>query len=216
VRSRRAILFGAITALAFDAALLGCSSDKPKAASVTPTDRDAEPNADATPSKDGGRDANDAADAPVDPVIDAGPCLDDKPAPTDGGAAPVCPTSGTCSAICDRIVDHYKLGVAQVAVTCILKLSSCSIPTDVMACVDGALGRACVDSTSKGYCTPLVKACDPNAGGPGSSIDEAGCESFANGFSSSGRTAFATCLQSKIDVGTCPTEVVACADEIRQ
>lgn len=215
VRSRRAIFLGAITTLSIEAATLGCSSDKPPPASST-TKTDAGPNTDATPSSDSGQDASDANDAAVDQLVNNGTCLDDQPAPTDGGVAPACPSTGTCSAFCAHILDHYKLGVAQVAITCLLKLSSCSTTTDVIACVDAALGQACADPTSKGYCTPLVKACDPNAGGAGSSIDEQGCESFANGFSSSGRTAFTSCLQSKIDVGTCPTEVVTCADEIRQ
>jgi hypothetical protein len=86
----------------------------------------------------------------------------------------------------------------------------------VFTCVDTAAGMACADPTSKGYCGALVKPCDPNAGGAGSNIDEQGCELLTNGMSSSGRSAFAGCLQSKIDAGTCPAEVVNCADEIRQ
>lgn len=222
VRSRRALLLGALAATSIDLALVGCSSDKPQAASST-TSTDAAPNTtDATRSKDGGQDADAAGDAADEEVV-KGSCLDDEPAPTDGGAdggdgsaAPVCPSSGTCSAVCAHILDHYKLGVAQVAITCLLDLPSCSTTTDVLACVDTALGMACADPTSNGYCSALVKACDPNAGGLGSNIDETGCESFANGLSSSGRSAFASCLQSKIDAGTCPAEVVACADEIRQ
>lgn len=221
VRARHAILLGAVATISLDLVMMGCSSDRPPAGGGA-TNTDAAVTPDATQPRDAGQDADGSSDA-ADGQVVSGPCLDDNPAPTDGGtdggadgsAAPVCPP-GPCSVICANIVAHYKLGVAQVAVACLLDLPSCAVPTDVFACVDMALGMACADPTSTGYCTPLVKACDPNAGGPGANIDQAGCESFAHGMSSSGRSAFAGCLQSKIDGGTCPAEVVVCADDIRQ
>jgi hypothetical protein len=217
VRARRAVLVGAIVAAWSSIAVVGCSSDKP-AAGGGGTTAEGGPATDANRSTDGRDDANGEGgldDASVDQFAN-GACLDDRPAKTDAEAGPVCPAAGTCSAACNRILDRYKLGVAQVAITCLLDLPSCANPTDVIACVDTALGAACLDPTSKGYCTPLVKPCDPNAGGPGSAIDQTGCESFANGLSASGRGVFETCVQSKIDAGTCPMEIVACADEIRQ
>jgi hypothetical protein len=170
---------------------------------------------------DGDASAADAADDRQ--LTDDGHCLNDQPAPTidggfDGGegGVPVCPTTGDCAGYCADIVEHYKLGLAQVAVTCVLALPSCANPSDVRTCVDDALLASCKDNASPAYCTPLVKTCDPNAGGPGSNIDEPGCESFANGLSASGRDAFSACIESKVDAGTCASEILACTDQIRQ
>jgi len=181
---------------------------------------------DADALRDGAPDQYSSADAADDRPLfsDDGACLDDKPAPTiDGGftggddaGVPICATTGTCVTYCDDIVAHYKLGVAQVAVTCLRKLPSCSDVVDVSLCVDNALGESCKDMTSPAYCTPLVKPCDPNAGGAGSLIDEPGCESFGNGLNASGRSALSACIQSKIDAGTCPNDVRLCTDQIRQ
>lgn len=216
------MLLGVVATISIDLGMIGCSSDKPPAgSSLTGNDAALNP-IDATSSSDGGQDADGSSDAADEPFVFTG-CLDDKPAPdagvdsgVDASAPPECPASGTCSAICAHIVDHYKLGVAQVAVRCLLALSSCSTTTDVFNCVDTALGMACADPTSKPYCGGLVKPCDPNAGGTGSNISEQGCESFANGLSANGRSAFAGCLQGKIDAGTCAVEVVMCGDDIRQ
>lgn len=216
------MLLGVVATISIDLAMIGCSSDKPPAGSgTTGTDAALNPN-DANTSRDGGRDADGSSDATDEQFVFTG-CLDDKPAPdggteagVDASAPPVCPSSGDCSAICGHIVDHYKLGVAQVAVACLLKLPSCSVMTDVFVCVDSATGIACKDPTSKGYCTPLITACDPNAGGPGSNIDQVGCELVANGLSPSGRSALASCFQSKTDAGTCPADVLVCTDDIRQ
>ena len=150
---------------------------------------------DSAADRDSGADATDER-----PLTDEGACLNDKPAPTiDGGftggddaGTPICPATGTCVTYCNDVVAHYKLGVAQVAVTCLRKLPSCADVLDVTLCVDNALGGSCKDTTSPAYCKPLVKPCDPNAGEPGSLIDEPGCESFANGLSASGRDALST------------------------
>jgi len=157
--------------------------------------------------KDSGRDA-DAGDA-------SPPCLDER---LDGGPEPStkCPKTGPCAAACERLVPRYKAGVATAAATCIANLRSCTSAAEVLPCVDLALGRACADPTATPYCTPLVTACDPNAGGVGSVISQDGCVSFASGMSPSGRAAFASCIQSKIASGTCAKDVGSCADEIRQ
>jgi len=181
---------------------------------------DADTLRDSAADRDGSADATD--DRPL--FSDDGACLDDKPAPTidggftggDDGGVPICPTTGTCVTYCNDVVAHYKLGIAQVAVMCIRKLPSCSDVADVSLCVDNALGASCKDMSSPAYCTPLVKPCDPNAGGLGSLIDEPGCESFGNGLSAAGRSALSACIQSKIDAGTCPNDVRLCTDQIRQ
>jgi hypothetical protein len=209
--------------------MIACSSDRPApSGGITgggtggldgsTAGRDA--SADSSGDRDSSADAAD--DRPS--FSDDGACLNDKPAPTiDGGfkggdeaGVPICPTTGTCVTYCNDIVAHFKLGIAQVAVTCILQLPSCSNVLDVNLCVDNALGASCKDTTSPGYCTPLVKPCDPNAGGMGSLIDEVGCESFANGLNAAGRSTLSTCIQSKIEAGTCPNDVVQCTDQIRQ
>jgi hypothetical protein len=156
--------------------------------------------------KDAGRDA-DAGDASA--------CLDER---LDGGPEPStkCPKTGPCAVACERLVPRYKAGVATAAATCIANLRSCTSAPEVLPCVDLALGRACADPTAAPYCTPLVTACDPNAGGVGSIISQSGCESFAIGMSASGRAAFASCIQSKIASGTCAKDVGSCADEVRQ
>jgi len=213
-RARRAALLALLTLACANALIYGCSSsDKPPYASTT---GDGAGNGEASPRADGpladqDAGANDATDAP----FVNGPCLDDKPAPLDGGA-PDCGASATCGSFCTRILDHYKLGVAQTAISCFLALPSCGNANDVRTCVDKALGNVCADPTADGYCTGIVKKCDPNAGGAGSNIDQKGCVDIANGLTGSGRTTFLGCLQSKIEAGTCPAEVVTCADEIRQ
>ncbi len=214
MRAQRAVLI--LTVLGAGArSVVACSDDKPPAADVSsssggPSGRTA---AATDASGDGGDpSADDAADGQT--AFDAGDCLGDQPA--EDGGFPACPDSGTCVTHCNNIVAHYRLGLAQVAVGCILKLPSCSDPFDVNLCVDNALGRACKDPSSPGYCAPLVTPCDPNAGGPSSLIDEQGCETFGNGLSAAGRDALASCIKSKIDAGTCPSDVRLCTDEIRQ
>lgn len=146
------------------------------------------------------------------------------PAPTiDGGFAggddagiPICPTTGACVTYCNDIVAHYKLGVAQVAVTCMRQLPDCSKVLDVRLCVENALAEACQDTTTPGACAPLVLPCDPNAGGLGSLIDENGCEAFMRGLNPTGRGALASCIQGRIDAGTCANEVTQCTDQIQQ
>ncbi len=205
--------------------VIACSSDDgPRAGGGTKdgggSTTDADVRSDSASDRDGSADAKD--DQPL--LSDDGSCLNDKAAPTiDGGftggddaGVPICSTLGTCVTYCNDIVAHYKLGLAQVAVTCLRKLPSCSDVVDVSLCVDTALGQACKDTTSAAYCTPLVKPCDPNAGGFGSLIDQPGCESFGNGLNASGRTALSDCIQSKIEAGTCPNDVRLCTDEIRQ
>ena len=212
------ILLGALATLGVDLVLFGCSSsDKPGYTSGIPDGAPGTVPEAAAPGDgavaDGDGDAG-PGDATTDPIVN-GPCLGDKPAALDGGASD-CSASATCSAICARVLDHYKLGVAQTAIACLVALPSCSTASDVHACVDKALGNACADPAAAGYCTTIVKACDPNAGDAGSNIDQQGCVSIANGLSASGRTTFKDCLQSKIEAGTCPAEVVTCANEVRQ
>ncbi|MBX3214125.1 MAG: hypothetical protein KF850_18975 [Labilithrix sp.] len=176
-------------------------------------------------SSDASRDATqaDASDAAADDATapdatpDAGPCVRDDLAPDDAGAKEiVCPTTGPCSEACDRVVAHYRPGVAQVAARCVAALPSCESPLDVIPCVDQAVASACADPSSPTYCKPLVSACDPDAGGPMSAISEEGCVMLANGLSDAGRAAFQSCLDDKIASGTCALEVVECADEIRR
>jgi hypothetical protein len=117
---------------------------------------------------------------------------------------------------CANIVAHFKRGLAQYAVGCLLELPSCSNELDVNLCIDNALLRSCPDTTSAAYCTPLVTACDPNAGEAGSLIDQPGCESVAHGLSAGGRDVFAACIESKVNAGTCPNDVRLCTDQIRR
>jgi len=220
-RVRLAIFFGA--SVAGGAVLVfGCSSTNPPPADNNTT-REASSPVEAS-AVDGGGD-RDIADAAGDQRFsDDGACLDDRPAPTiDGGftggddaGVPVCATSGTCATYCNDVVLHYKLGVAQVAVTCMRQLPDCSNTLAVRLCVENALMSACQDTTALGACTPLVKPCDPNAGGPGSLIDENGCVAFMRGLNPTGRGALASCIQDKISKGTCATEVVECTDQILQ
>jgi hypothetical protein len=219
VRARRLLFFGAVAIGALDLTMLGCSSsDRPPATGGTSTFDSGGLDASGTPSIDAGRDAPDVQDATADQAVNNGDCLDDKPAKGDGGdgSTPDCTSSATCSPICAHLLDHYKLGVAQVAITCMLGLASCADTSGVKTCVDTALAEACPDPTAKTYCGPLVIACDPNAGKAGSQIDEQGCESFANAFTSSGRAAFSSCLDGEIEAGTCPTEVGDCTDQIER
>lgn len=207
--------------------MIACSSSDRPGASVGVTGEDAS-TVERSTVADGSSDQKSpegGADATADGALsDDGACLDDKPAPTlDGGfkgandaGVPICPATGTCVTHCENVVANHKLGVAQVAVTCILQLPSCANVVDVNLCVDNALGASCKDTTSPAYCASLVKPCDPNAGAPGTLIDEPGCESIANGLSASGRNALATCIKGKIDAGTCPNEVVQCTNQLRQ
>lgn len=201
--------------------LAACSDSRP--APPAGTTGTAPPVPTGTTSPDGGPSPlGDAqADAPSDGEVFR--CLGEAPLTLDGGdggdggAAPTaCPSSPTCSAHCADIATNYKLGIAQFAIQCVQALPSCTDPVGVRNCVDLAMGAACVDSTSTAYCQPLVAACDPMAGGSGSNIDQAGCERFGHALAPAGRAAFSACLTSKIEAGTCPVEVIDCANEIRE
>lgn len=211
----RCLLLAAVTFAAFATMGVGCSSERPSAASL---DGDGGATREAGSGGDLSKDAEDP-DADVDAASDGGDagdggtCLGD--APPDGGVG-TCPASGPCSEPCGRILANYKGGVARAAVDCIVALPSCENAAVVVPCVDRALARACPEPTAPTYCSPLVTACDPNAGDAGSMISQAGCELFANGLSSAGRSAFEACIEDKIAQSTCPTEVGLCADEIRQ
>jgi len=222
-RYRLAILFGA-TIVGGAMLVFGCSSSDRPGASAGPLAFDAPPPVEGSVLADAGGD-QDIADAVTDQRFsDDGHCLNDKPAPTiDGGFAggddagiPICPATGTCATYCNDIVAHYKLGVAQVAVTCMRQLPDCSQVLDVRLCVQNALMAACQDTTAPGACAPLVLPCDPNAGGLGSLIDQNGCEAFMRGLNPTGRGALASCIQGKIDAGTCANEVTQCTDQIQQ
>lgn len=208
---RRVVRYGlALVALVASAA---CASENPPVSGSTSTsgtrnDAGASPSTSAPPT--GGSDGS----APTDggDAGDGGTCLGDAP---DGGAA-VCPSAGPCGEPCARILVHYKGAVARAAVECIGTLPSCENAADVIPCVDQALARACPDSTAPSFCGPLVTTCDPEAGDAGTMISQQGCELFANGLSSAGRAVLQACFEEKIAAGTCPTEVGACADEIRR
>ena len=217
MRVKRAALISAVLGITTQC-VVACSADKPQGAvsssSGVPSSSSGGPTLDAASSDadaDAGvlPDADATADAPL-----GNTCLGDDP--VQAGGFPTCPDSGDCAPYCNDIVAHYRLGLAQVAVACLSKLSSCADTVDVNLCVDKALDRACKDTSSVGYCSPLVTPCDPNAGGPSSLIDELGCETFGNGLSPSGRDVLATCIQAKISAGTCPSDVRLCTDAIRQ
>ncbi len=219
--SRSSLLVGGVLVGLVGVVFAACSSaDRPPAtgaASSSGTNSSGGSSGDAATPSDAASDAAsvDAGDAATDAGVI--PCYGDTPLTGDGGALPLeCTSSSSCAAHCLAVRDHYRVAVAQVAIACIRKLSSCSDPNDVRACVDQGIGNACSQATSAGYCKPLVTACDPAAGGAGSNIDEAGCERFAHALSTGGRDAFTTCLQSKIEAGTCPVEVITCANQIRE
>lgn len=213
--------------LVFVLAAVSCSEDRPPLSSSGGTatagggnDRSREGGAQRdSASFDGGNGSTPIADATADVTdgADVLPCLDESSVTIDGGAGPTeCTSSSSCSAYCSNVRDHYKLGIAQTAIACIAQLGGCSNVGEVGNCVDKAIGRACKDSTSPAYCSPLVTSCDPAAGQSGSNVDEDGCERFANALSAAGRSTFSGCIQSKIDAGTCATEIVTCGDEIRR
>ena len=222
VRTRRALFVLMLAALGAEAALACSSSDRPPAAIGSAssssggtsgmvvadggTDQDA----------DGGAAFDASGDSPV--FTDDGSCLNDQPAPKldAGSAPPTCPTTGGCATYCSDVVASYKLGVAQTAAKCILALGDCSDLVQVNDCIDTAVGESCKDTTSPAYCMPLVTSCDPNAGKMGSLIDEPGCEGIANSLSASGRSTFAACIESKVEMGTCPIDVHLCTDQLRQ
>lgn len=160
--------------------------------------------------RDGSTQTN--GDASSDAALVA--CLDETSTTIDGGVGPTS-CGGACSAQCDRVKNRYKLGVAQVAIDCIAKLTTCDA-LGVRRCIDLASGRACKDAPTTAYCTPLVTGCDPNAGQAGSNIDQAGCELIANALTQAGRGELSQCIQGKITAGTCAAEVGACANQIRE
>ena len=169
---------------------------------------------------------NDAvAEATVDADADASsePCLGDTLAPEDGGGAADggidCGMSATCAPMCERIVSRYRAGVAQEAARCIRALPSCTGALDVIPCVDLALARACASPSALAYCDPLRAACvdgDGDAAAGEAVLSKTGCETFASGLSSVGRTVFAACISSATPDAGCPAGAVVCADEIRQ
>lgn len=155
-------------------------------------------------------DAADASDGAAD-ASDASTCLGDEPGP-----APACPTDGPCAELCANVVTHYRAGVARAAAACIA--SACTGALDVLPCVDRATARACSVEDALPYCQAMVMRCDPDADDPekASGISTPGCVAIATALAPSGRTAFQTCLENGIEAGTCPSDVVACADSIRQ
>lgn len=166
--------------------------------------------------RDAYAEAGDAGDAGADAnsPFDGGGCLGDEP--VQAGGLPPCPTSGDCAESCKAVAANLRLGLAQVALSCILKLPSCADDLRVKLCVDSVVTRACGDSTSATFCAPLVTPCDPNAGGQGALIDEASCQALGNALSAKGKGAYTGCVQSMIDAGTCVTDVPLCLDVIRK
>lgn len=166
-----------------------------------------------------------AAEATVQ--VDAGPvapCLGDTLAPVDGGVDANtpgdggidCTTSDACAPLCERVIQNFRVGVAEVAARCIRALPSCAGAIDVIPCVDFALARACPRPTSTAFCAPLVAGCVDSTGDAPGSFSKFGCETFASGLSTDGRATFSACVTSAIDGGACDIDVVACADNIRQ
>ncbi len=205
------VFFGTSIAL-----LLACSDARPPIHEIGSSDGGVRPpDVDGSVYRDGAVDGDAGADADAEPFSQ--PCLDDTPAYAfdAGSAAPNCP-AGSCATHCANIIANYKLGLAQVAVACLRELPDCSEVTAVRACVDSAMAAACVDSTSAAFCGPLVTACDPNAGGAGSQIDEVGCRTLVHGMSAGGRSVFGACIEAKINAGTCAAEVSECGDAIRE
>lgn len=222
-RARYRLAFFLVASAAIGSGLaFGCSSSDRPASSGGTTGVDAPTYEGSTPVD--ARGDQDPSDAARDQLSDDGQCVDDRPAPTiDGGfdgsddaGRPICPTTGTCATYCDNVVAHYKLGVAQVAVTCMRRLPDCSKVLDVRLCVQNAMAQACQDTTAPAACAPLVLPCDPKAGGFGSLIDESGCEAFMKALNPTGRGALASCIKGKINAGTCASEVTECTDQIQQ
>ena len=220
VRTRRALFVVMVAAVGAEAAVACSSSDRPATGSGSASTSSGGTSgtiADSSTDHDAEGGAFDAStDSPT--FTDDGSCLNDEPAPKldAGSAPPTCPSTGGCATYCSDVVAKYKLGVAQVAAKCILALGDCAELSDVGDCVDTAVDMSCKDTTSPAYCMPLVTSCDPNAGKMGSLIDEPGCEMIANGLSASGRSTFSACIESKIEMGTCPNDVHLCTDQLRQ
>ena len=223
-RYRLAIFLGTTIA---SVALLGlaCSSGDRPASSSSTTSFDGSVSGEGSTIADAGRD-RDVADASDDRFSpDDGHCLDNRPAPTiDGGftggddaGVPICTTTGAaCVTPCEDVVAHYKLGVAQVAVTCMRSLADCSDTLSVRLCVENALMQSCQDPTAPTACAPLVKPCEPDASASDLVIFENGCESFMRGLNPNGRQTLASCIQDKIDAGTCARDLTECTDQILQ
>lgn len=220
--SRLAFFSGAVVVVGA-ALFFGCGSSERPAASSNVVPDAPSPVEGSVPDAGGDQDIGDAASDQA--FSDDGRCLDDKPAPTidggfDGGdeaGLPVCPTSGACAAHCEEMVAHFKLGVAQVAVTCLRKLADCTALLDVQLCAQSGLMAACRDPTATGACTSLVTSCDPSAGGGfGGLIDQSGCEGLMRGLNAAGRGKLTACIRGKIEAGTCANEVLECTDDIQQ
>lgn len=179
-------------------------------ASATGPKRGADAAADATVDPADASDAADASDDAAD-ASDASTCLGDEPGPP-----PACPTEGPCAELCADVVAHYRAGVGRAAAACIA--SACTGALDVVPCVDRATARACPVEDALPYCQAMVMRCDPDADDPekASGISTPGCVAIATALAPAGRTTFQTCLENGIEAGTCPTDVVACADSIRQ
>jgi len=215
IERRSVFLFFFVATLVSGAVAAGCSDSNPPPASA----------GDDSPhlvTVDGGVTATTGDAAIEEAGLDAAqfigtPCLDDTSETIDGGAGPTsCPTIGSCSALCTRIATRFKQGVAQVAIHCLTQLGACTDDVATASCVEGALGRACADTSSTSYCSAFVTTCDPNAGGASSNISENDCEHLANALTSTGRTQFSTCVQGKITAGTCPVEVLACVNDLHE
>lgn len=161
----------------------------------------------------GSSSSSSSAGGPVDSGADTGPtfqCAGDTPKTADGGAP--LPTSclGTpCADACTKAAQNYRVGVAQAAVACLSKLATCS-GASVLNCNVAAMDATCSDPTAKTFCTPLVSACDPSAGQPGSIITQEDCERFASALGAAGRATFRTCLETKTSAGTCALEADLC------
>jgi hypothetical protein len=113
-------------------------------------------------------------------------------------------------------VDRYLPGVAEAVIACLGTKAACDPALDPVNCTDLATDKACPSASAKAQCTQVVPACDPNAGGIGSSITQEGCEMFARAMTDAGAAEFFGCLQQKIDSGTCAADNVLCADAIRR
>lgn len=219
--NRRLIARTALVLFASALCILACSSDDRPVGAVTGTTSTSSGSTGTGSSSssgsatDGGGDGS-LSDASSSGTLDAAeeagtPCVGDVPITKDGGTLPSsCPDSPSCSARCTKIAKNFRVGLAQSGVACLRGLSTCDDIPAVLRCLTAMIGLACTDSTATTFCSPLVTACDPNAGGDGSLISTESCASFVSALTPDGRATFKTCMDDKIGAGTCATDVGDC------
>lgn len=223
--NRRVFARTALVLFASALCILACSSDDRPVGAVTGTTTSSTSSGSTGSSSssgsatDGGGDgslsdasSSGSSSGTPDATVEAGtPCVGDVPITKDGGTLPSsCPDSASCSARCTKIAQNFRIGLAQSGIACLRGLSSCDDTPAVFRCLTAMIGLACTDSTATTFCSPLVTACDPNAGGEGSLISTESCASFVSALTPEGRATFKTCMDGKIGAGTCATDVGDC------